>query len=254
MDPPRPAVLLIPGLLCDDVMWRAQASGLADIADVTIADLSAFDDLTEMARASLELVAEDQAGRRIDVVGHSMGGRVAFEVWRLAPERVRSLVVLDTGAHPVGPNEPASRQVLLDVCAEQGMRGLAESWLPPMVHPDRRDDAALMGPLVDMVMRATPDQHARQIRALLTRPNATALLHTITVPTLVVVGRFDEWSPVAQHERIAAAIPMSRLEVVDDAGHMVTVEQPDAVTALLRDWLLTLDSLTPVDPSVRTDA
>ena len=206
---------------------------MADIADVTIADFSQLDDLTAMACAALDLVDGP-----VDVVGHSMGGRVAFEVWRLAPECVRTLVVLDTGAHPAGPSEPATRQPLLDVAA-QGMRELAEAWLPPMVHPDRRADPAFMGPLVDMVMRASPELHARQIRALLNRPDATALLSTITVPTLVIVGREDEWSPVAQHETIAASIDSARLEVVDDSGHMVTLEQPAAVTALLRHWLLT---------------
>ncbi len=233
----RAVVLLLPGLLCDDTIWADQAAGLAEIADVTIADVTQLDDLTEMARAALELVADEWPGRPIDVVGHSMGGRVAFEVWRLAPERVRSVVVLDTGAHPAGPNEPASRQRLLDVSAHQGMRALADAWLPPMVHPDRRDDPTLMVPLVDMVMRATPEQHARQIHALLRRPDATPLLRTVTVPTLVIVGRQDEWSPVAQHEQIAAAIPDARLEVVDDSGHMVTVERSDAVTALLLEWL-----------------
>ncbi len=232
MDSSRRHLLALPGLLCDDVIWRPQADGLGDIADVTIADFSQLDDLTAMACAALELV-----DRPVDVVGHSMGGRVAFEVWRLAPERVRTLVLLDTGAHPAGPDEPATRQPLLDVAA-QGMRALAEAWLPPMVHPDRRDDSAFMAPLVDMVMRASPEQHARQIRALLNRPDATALLGTITVPTLVIVGRQDEWSPVAQHEAIAASIATARLEVVDDSGHMVTLERPDEVTALLRHWLL----------------
>lgn len=237
----RARVLLLPGLLCDEVIWRDQAAGLADIADVTVADFSELDDLTAMAFAAVELVA-DQPERRVHVVGHSMGGRVAFEVWRIAPERVASLVVLDTGCHPAGDAEPASRQVLLDVSAHQGMAALADAWLPPMVHPDRRDDPTIMTPLTAMVMRTTPELHARQIRALLGRPDATPLLASITVPTLVVVGRQDEWSPVAQHETIAAAIPDARLEIVEDAGHMVTVEQPDAVTALLRDWLRDLGS------------
>ncbi len=83
----------------------------------------------------------------------------------------------------------------------------------------------------------TRDQHRRQINALLTRPDATSLLATITVPTLVVVGRHDEWSPVAQHEEIAAAIAGARLEIIEDAGHMTTVERPDEVSALLDGWL-----------------
>ena len=238
MDAPRAAVLMLPGLLCDHTIWQAQAEGLADIADVTIADFSQLDDLTDMARAALDLVADDPMRRPVHVVGHSMGGRVAFEVWRLAPERVRSLVVLDTGAHPAGPDEAASRQPLLDVSAHEGMEALAADWLPPMVHPDRRDDPTIMSPLTAMVMRATPELHARQIRALLARPDATPLLATITVPTLVIVGRQDEWSPVAQHETITAAMTGARLEIIDHSGHMVTVEQPDAVTALLREWLL----------------
>jgi pimeloyl-ACP methyl ester carboxylesterase len=242
MDATRAAVLLLPGLLCDHTIWQAQADGLADIADVSIADFSQHDDLTEMARAALAMVAPDPLGRRLDVVGHSMGGRVAFEVWRIAPERVRSLVVLDTGAHPAGPHEPASRQLLLDVCAKEGMEALAAAWLPPMVHPDRRDDPAIMAPLTAMVMRATPEVHAGQIRALLGRPDATPLLATITVPTLVIVGRQDEWSPVAQHEQITAAVAEARLEVVEHSGHMLTVEQPEAVTRLLRHWLVELGS------------
>lgn len=239
MDSPRPAVLLLPGLLCDDTIWRPQADGLADIADVTVADFSRHDDLTTMARDALALVDGDVL---VDVVGHSMGGRVAFEMWRLAPDRIRSLVVLDTGSHPVGPTEAAGRQALTDLSAQQGMGALADAWLPPMVHPDRRDDEAFLAPLVDMVMRATPEQHARQIRALLTRPDAGPTIRTITVPTLVIVGRQDEWSPVAQHEQIVDSIPTARLAIVEDAGHMVTSEQPDAVTTLLRDWLLTLDA------------
>ncbi len=228
----RPRILAIPGLLCDEFVWEFQADALADIADTTIADVSEHDDLTEMARAALSTV-----DGHVDVVGHSMGGRVAFEVWRLAPERVRSLVVLDTGAHPADADEPASRGRLTEMSATEGMGALADAWLPQMVHPDRRADAGFMEPLRKMVGRATPAQHARQIHALLTRPDATPLLGSITVPTLVIVGREDAWSPVAQHERIAAAIPGARLEVVEHAGHMVTVEQPAATAGLLRDWM-----------------
>jgi pimeloyl-ACP methyl ester carboxylesterase len=225
-------VLALPGLLCDEYVWRAQIAGLADVADVTVADVSRHDDLNAMARAALDLVDGP-----VHVVGHSMGGRVAFEIWRIAPERVRSLVVMDTGVHGATSAEPANRQRLLDVAAHDGMRALADAWLPPMVHPSRRGDDTLMQSLRDMVMRATPESHARQIGALLNRPDATALLGTITVPTLVVVGRDDEWSPLAQHEQIAAAISGARLVVVENSGHMVTVERPDEVTALLREWL-----------------
>jgi pimeloyl-ACP methyl ester carboxylesterase len=245
----RAHLLAIPGLLCDEVVWKSQAASLSDVADTPIADVSEHDDLTEMARAALTTVDGP-----VDVVGHSMGGRVAFEVWRLAPERVRSLVVLDTGSHPAGPDEPASRRRLTDLSATEGMDALADAWLPRLVRPERHTDRTVMGPLRAMVRRATPEQHARQIHALVTRPDATALLGTITVPTLVVVGREDAWSPVGQHEELAAAIPGARLEIIERSGHMVTIEQPDVVTALLREWITHLSDRAspPTGSSGRT--
>ena len=231
MQTPRQVVAL-PGLLCDEVVWLQQVTALADIASIKIIDYSWLDNLTDMAFAVLS-----QTDGPMDVIGHSMGGRVALELWRHAPERVRSLALLDTGVHGVSPGEAEKRQPLLNLSAKCGMTALANAWLPPMVHPDRQSDERLMGPLRDMVARSTPEQHARQINALLTRTDATDLLATITVPTLVVVGRQDSWSPLAQHQLIADAIPGATLEIIEDCGHMSTVEQPDAVTSILGRWL-----------------
>lgn len=117
------------------------------------------------------------------------------------------------------------------------MAALAARWLPPMVAPARRSDQALMQPLVEMVLRASPALFARQQRALLARPDAAPLLAGVCCPTAVIVGREDGWSPPAQNQAIAAAIPGARFTVIDASGHMTTVERPEAVTAALRDWL-----------------
>lgn len=231
----RPKVLAIPGLLCDDAVWEAQVSALDPIADVTVVDVSRFDDLTDMARAALTRVDGP-----FHLVGHSLGGRIAFEIWRLAPERVTSLVVLDTGTDPAAPGERERRQVMLDL-ADASMDALAAAWLPPMVHPDRRTDEMFMEPLRDMVRRSDPARHARQITSLLNRPDAAPMLASITVPTLVIVGRQDEWSPLDQHERLACAIRGARLEVVENSGHMVTLEQPEVVSALLVEWVTAVE-------------
>jgi pimeloyl-ACP methyl ester carboxylesterase len=225
-------VVLLPGLLCDASVWSAQVAALKPHANVAVADFSQLDRLEDMARSALAL----RPGPLV-VIGHSMGARVALEMMRAAPERIARLALLDTGIHPVREGEEANRQILVDLAFKDGMAALADRWLQPMVHEARVHDRSLMEPLKAMVMRATPEQHQRQIRALLNRPDPRALLPTIRCPVLVMVGRQDRWSPPAQHQEIAALIPNAELVVIEDSGHMSTVEQPDQVSRALLRWL-----------------
>ena len=228
----RPTIILLPGLLCDASTWAAQARALEPYADVAVADFSRLDSIEAMARSALALVDGP-----IVAIGHSMGARVALEMIRLAPERIARLALIDTGIHPRREGEEASRQVLVDLAFAEGMEALADRWLPPMVHAERVSDRTLMEPLKAMVMRATPEQHRRQIRALLDRPDARTHLPRIACPTLVMVGRQDRWSPLAQHEEIAALIPDAELVVIEESGHMSLVEQPEQVSQALLRWL-----------------
>ena len=198
--PGRETVFLLPGLLCDATVWRRQAAALAGSHAVEVAEFFGLDSIADMAAHVLA-----RAPLRFSVAGHSMGGRVALEILRMAPERVDRLALLDTGVHPRRPGEAEKRQELVDLAHAQGMRALAGSWLPPMLHPDRRGDADLMAALTAMVCRATPEIHEGQIRALLGRPDAAAQLPGIAVPTLLVCGRQDGWSPLDQHEAMAAS-------------------------------------------------
>jgi len=228
-------ILLLPGLLCDGSMWQIQRAALNKIATTLVADFSPHDDITQMAESVLGM-----ADGPIVAIGHSMGGRVALEVARMAPSRVAGLGLLDTGIHPRSAGEAARRQAMIDLAYQSGMAALADVWLPPMVDPRRANDPALLGPLREMVRRATPDQHIRQIKALLNRPDARIDLPRITCPTLVMVGRQDQWSPLSQHEEIAGLIPNSRLIVIEDCGHMSLSEQPEATTAILADFAATV--------------
>ncbi len=230
--PDRPVLYLLPGLLCDRVTWAHQEAGLADLADIRIPSFYGFDALDAMARAVLA-----EAPPRFALAGHSMGARVALQIMTLEPGRVTHLALLDTGIHPVRPGEPEKRQVLVDLARTEGMQALAAAWLPPMVHPDAARDPALMRTLTDMVCRATPAIFAGQINALLTRPDFEAHMPDIRCPTLVGVGREDAWSPVSQHEPIAAAIPGAQLVVFENCGHMAPMEAPEVVTRALRTWL-----------------
>jgi pimeloyl-ACP methyl ester carboxylesterase len=230
-------VVLVPGLLCDASIWAAQTATLKPRADVAVADLSQLDSFEDMAQAALGL----RKGP-IVVIGHSMGARVALEMFRAAaPDRIAKIGLLDTGVQPVRDGEEGDRQVLVDLAFKHGMHALADRWLPPMVHENRRSDPFLKESLKAMVLRATPEQHHRQIRALLNRPDARPLLPTIKCPTLVMVGRQDSWSPVSQHEEIASLIPHAQLRIIEESGHMSPAEQPDQVSDVLLSWLGLVD-------------
>jgi pimeloyl-ACP methyl ester carboxylesterase len=228
----RPTLILVPGLLCDDTIWSAQVAAFAATYDVIVPVLNGFDSIPRMATALLE-----RAPARFALAGHSLGGRIALETIRQAPSHVTGLALLDTGVHAATPDEPRRRQTLLSLADAQGMHAVARAWLPPMVHPARHGDPTVMDPLEAMVERRSPAGFRNQIRALLARPDATPVLATIRCPTLVLCGREDGWSPLAQHQDIAAAIRGSTLAVIDECGHMAPFERPAEVTRALARWL-----------------
>ncbi len=223
-------ILLIPGLLCDETEWGPVLDELKGTAEV--ADLSTQDDLTQMARDCL-----DRYPGRLRVAAHSMGARVAMEMARLAPERIERLVLLDTGIHPRREGELEKREEIIRFAHEKGMLALAKRWLAGMVYEKNQKNAALMQALTDMVVSKDPDLHERQIHALVNRPDASAYLHQIGCPVLLVVGRQDQWSPVSQHEDMLRLLPDARLEIIEDAGHFALIEQGKTVARIVAGFL-----------------
>jgi pimeloyl-ACP methyl ester carboxylesterase len=174
-----------------------------------------------------------------------MGGRVALEVFRKAPDRVAGIALMDTAyaariAGEAGEQEAAQRYALLDIARSEGVRAMGTRWVQPMVHPGRLSDAPLMNAILDMISHKTADIFAAQIKALLERPEAASVLTEIRCPALVLCGRQDSWSVPAQHTEMAAMIPHSRLAVIEECGHMSTMERPEAITGAMRDWLTSL--------------
>jgi pimeloyl-ACP methyl ester carboxylesterase len=229
-------VVLIPGLLCDESVWSEQRKLLSSHAHVWVADHGSLDSLTDMARA----VLRDAPAEQFALAGHSMGGRVALEVLRLAPQRVQRLALLDTGWLPrpngaPGEEERVSRLALLDNANQLGMRAMGRQWARSMVHP-AVVDTPVFAAILEMIERKTPEVFAAQIRALLARPDASAQLRAIDCPTLVLCGRQDSWSPLSRHVQMAAIIRGAQLCIIENAGHMTTLEQPRAVAAALLEW------------------
>ena len=162
---------------------------------------------------------------------------MAWELMVLAGNRIDKFAVLDTGVHPVKPSEPGNRQVLINKAKAQGLAAVADSWIPPMVHPDRHDDAVLIGEIRAMILRNSVEDFLGQMQALLHRQDRTSILATIRQKVLLVAGEADGHSPPEQHEHMAQLIPRSRLEIIPGAGHMVTMEKPGEVSTILLDWL-----------------
>jgi pimeloyl-ACP methyl ester carboxylesterase len=224
-------LLLLSGLLCDETIWADIPERLGDVADVRVVSFGGFSSIAAMAQHVLTEACDE-----FTAAGHSMGGRVALEVLRAAPHRVRGLALLNTGVHTVRDGELQSRSRLLRLANEQGMAALAAEWLPPLLAAKARM-SELMPRLIAMVERSTPESYAAQINALLNRPEALPVLPTIAVPTLLLSGSEDAWSPISQLETMRRRIPHATLFEVHGAGHMAPIERPDAVGVALREWL-----------------
>jgi pimeloyl-ACP methyl ester carboxylesterase len=222
-------LLFLPGLACDARIYEPQLAAFADSRAVD--GYGTADSLQAMARIAL-----DQAPDAFDLFGHSMGGRVALEVYRLAPDRVRRLALVSTGIHPLRDGEPASRRALQQIGWTNGFEALIDQWLPPMVAEANRGDPAIYPPLRAMNIDAGQEVFDAQIKALVDRPEVDSLLPEISCPTLVMTGELDSWAGPEQHRRIAAAIPDAELVVVPGSGHMIQLEAPVAVNAAIARW------------------
>ena len=232
----KPHLVLLPGLACDGEVWRDQARHFADISEVHILDYGDSISIADMASLVLESAPE-----RFALAGHSMGGRIALQVVRRAPERVLGLALIDTGYEAraggeAGARELASRQRYVHLARSQGLRAMGREWLKEIVHASRLEDQTLVEAILEMVERKTPEIFEAQIQALLGRPDATGVLPTIRCPTLVLCGREDGLSASERQRQMAAMIPGSKFVVIENCGHMAPMERPPETTLAMAEW------------------
>ncbi len=224
-------LVILPGLTCSPAFFAetlAAFPGALAIGDY----YGGADSLEGMADYALALMPE-----RAVVVGHSMGGRVALEVWRKAPERVAGLALCDTGVNAVAAEERAKRYRVRDHGRAHGFEALIDLWLPPMIGPQLRDDPAFYGQVKAICLQAGQKVFEAQTEALLNRPEEESLLPGITCPVAAITAEDDEWSPPADHAAMAQAVPDGTLTVVPGVGHMLPVEDPAAFNAALAELL-----------------
>lgn len=230
-------LLLLPGLMCDATVWRAQIDAFSSAHTIQVPSYGELDSLPAMARHVLA-----EAPEHFALAGHSMGGRIAFEMMRLAPERVTRLALLDSSCHALpegaaGERERQERARLVDLAQAEGVRAMALNWISTMLHPSSLGDAALIESIARMFERKTADIFAAQIKALLNRAEVFPLLANIRCPVLVLTGRADRLSRPEANVEMAEAIPGSHLVILEDCGHMAPQEQPGEVNRCLAEWL-----------------
>jgi pimeloyl-ACP methyl ester carboxylesterase len=225
--------VLLPGLGCDERLWAHATTHLAEIAEILGPGILDGTHVAEMATAVLA-----DAPRAFALAGLSMGGYVAMEIMRRAPERVLRLALLDTKADLDPPEVKAMRHEALRDIDEGRFEAHVESRLAALVGPVALTDAAIVGAVRQMALNVGPERYARQMHAIMSRPDSLPSLPTIACPTLVLCGRDDALTPPEKHAMMAEAIPRARLAIIEQCGHLAPIEQPQAVTALLRDWLL----------------
>ncbi len=227
-----PHLVLLPGLLNDPRLWSHQKAALSGTVDVMIADLTQDDSLASMATRVLEAVPG-----RFSLAGISMGGYVAMEIMRRAPERVERLALLDTTARPDSPEQTERRKDAIALAASGGFERIMPGMLPLLVHPDHMAMERVGGLAKEMALAVGPEAFARQQIAIMRRPDARPGLTRVTCPTLILCGRDDALTPPDRAEEMADLIPGARVVMVEQCGHLSAIEQPQAVSAVLGYWL-----------------
>ena len=224
---PAENILLLPGMMCDERLWSHQIAAF-DVP-VSVADTSKSDNFADMAAQALAAAPPSFA-----MAGLSMGGILAFEIWRQAPERVTNLALLDTNPHPDAPGKKPIRFEQIAAAAAGKLEELAIESLKPLYLAEKnRDNEELLNTILDMALSLGPAVFERQSLAVMNRRDSVPTLPTITCPTSIICGREDSICPPRYHELMAKEIPDAKLVVIEDCGHMSSMEQPEKVTTEL---------------------
>ncbi len=226
------SLVMLPGLLLDQRLFAAQIDALGSSVPVQVPDLGQDASIGQMAERVLAA-----APARFALCALSMGGYVAFEIMRQAPERVTRLALLDTQARPDTEAATQRRRDLIALSERGYFKGVTSRLLPQLIHPDQQRDAALVAAIHAMAISIGKDGFVRQQQAIMGRPDSRPDLPGIGCRTLVLCGRQDLLTPPELHEEMAAAIPDASLVVLPQCGHLSPLEQPALVTAHLRWWL-----------------
>jgi pimeloyl-ACP methyl ester carboxylesterase len=225
-------IVLVPGLFCTPLFYAAQLPLLWTRGPVQVANHT-----RDAAIAAVASRILDEAPPRFALAGHSMGGYIAFEMLRQAPQRIARVAFLDTSARPDVPEQTKRRLDMVDLASRGRYGEIADLMYGAFVHPSRLDDAELREGVRRMARDTGADAFIRQEHTIISRPDSRPMLATIRCPALVVVGADDALTPPELAAEIAEGIPGAQRVIIPDCGHMCAMESPDAVGDALVRWL-----------------
>ncbi len=231
MTEPLP-IVLVPGLIASPRLFAAQIPELWRFGPVTIADHTRDDSMEGIARRILAA-----APPRFALGGLSMGGYVAFEIARQAPERVAKLALLDTTARPDAPEQIEARRAQIELARGGRFGEIPDQLFPRLIHPTHQGDEELRRVVRQMAEEVGAEGFVLQQTAIMNRPDSRASAAAIRCPTLVLVGEGDQITPPERAEEMAGIIPGARLVTVPECGHLSTIERPQEVTRALVEWM-----------------
>ena len=224
------SVMILPGMMLDGRAFPGLVEQLQGYGAVSVGDLTRDDSVAKMAARVLA-----SAPARFAVIGLSMGGIVALELWRLARARISHLALLDTTPFADAPERRAVRRQQMQLVAAGRLRDVVVHSLKPRYLAEKhRNDHGLLARILDMALELGPAVFCRQSVALMNRADSSSTLSTIDCPTLVMCGRQDELCPLEVHEKMAHKIPQAQLVVLSDCGHLTPLESPAEVAAAIR--------------------
>ncbi len=225
-------LVLIPGFMADFRIFLPQIRQLSPEYSIQIAPTARGETIAAIAKYTIE-----RAPERFALAGTGLGGIVAMEMLALAPRRVERLMLINTSCQLELPNEAAAREPQIVGARSGRLKDVMREMIPPDALAPGTERFDILNVLEEMALDLGPEEFVRQSRAMQRRFDQQATLRRSKTPTLVVCGEYDTIYPVRRHEFMAELMPNAALEIIQDAGHVPTLEQPDRMTDLVRDWL-----------------
>ena len=224
---------MVPGMMCDERIFSPQIEALSQNLEVTIADISNFSSVRELASDVLK-----KAPKKFSLLGHSMGGIVAMEIYSQEPNRIEKLILMDTNPKAELDEVKLKREPQIKDVREGKLLEVMRDEMKPNYLAESENKSSVLDVCMDMALSLGPDVFINQSRALQKRADQLNTIQSINIPVLIMCGSEDKLCTVERHEMMHNMISDSDLKIINNAGHMPTLEQPRETTEVLKEWLM----------------